>query len=250
MQELPGITQYLSVTLEEGESIRFAQSDMTAAFYLFGLEERWMRYLCFNLCVKVSEIGKVPSKEYFLSCKVLPMGWTSAVAVMQEISQAMLLSYGMPKELQVKRTRGLPLWLCKVLRDAGGTSKAWWHIYLDNFLAGERSQGENKTEEVDSLHSLAERAWAEIGVISSEKKRISGVEVVDELGARFNGSEQYLGASGERLIKILQTTALILSKVNVPKKWLQVVTGRWIHVMQFRRCAMSTLHLVWKMDRR
>eukprot|EP00434_Breviolum_minutum_P022771 symbB.v1.2.020089.t2/scaffold1672.1/size106478/1 len=226
VQELPGITQYLSVTLEEGESIRFAQSDMTAAFYLFGLEERWMRYLCFNLCVKGSEIGKVPSKEYFLSCKVLPMGWTSAVAVMQEISQAMLLSYGMPKELQVKRTRGLPLWLCRVLRDAGGTSKAWWHIYLDNFFAGERSQGENKTEEVDSLHSLAERAWAEIGVISSEKKRISGVEVVDELGARFNGSEQFLGASGERLVKILQTTALILSKVNVPKKWLQVVTGR------------------------
>lgn len=246
VQELPGITQYLSVTLEHGESIRFSQSDMTAAFYLFGLEERWMRYLCFNLNVKGSEIGKVPTKEYFLSCKVLPMGWTSAVAVMQEISQSMLLCYGLPKELQVKRTRGLPLWLCNVLRDAGDTSKAWWRIYLDNFFAGEKSQGGNSGKEVDNLHSLAEQAWAEIGVISSEKKRVSGVETVDELGARFNGSEQYLGASGERLIKILQTTALVLSKINVPKKWLQVISGRWIHVMQFRRCAMSTLHLVWK----
>lgn len=205
-----------------------------------------MRYLCFNVSVKGSEIGKVPTKEFFLSCKVLPMGWTSAVAVMQEISQSMLLCYGLPKELQVKRTRGLPLWLCNVLRDAGDTSKAWWHIYLDNFFAGEKSQGGNSGKEVDNLHSLAEQAWAEIGVISSEKKRVSGVETVDELGARFNGSEQYLGASGERLIKILQTTALVLSKINVPKKWLQVISGRWIHVMQFRRCAMSTLHLVWK----
>lgn len=49
--ELPMVTQYLSVTLEEGETLKMAQSDMTAAFYLFGLEESWTRFLCFNLGV-------------------------------------------------------------------------------------------------------------------------------------------------------------------------------------------------------
>ncbi len=246
VQELPGISQYLSITLEEGETIQFAQSDMTAAFYLFGLEERWMRYLCFNICVKGSEIGMVPTKEYYLSCRVLPMGWTSAVAVMQEISQAMLVEYGIPKGLQVKRTRRLPLWMCHVLEECQGKEVAWWHIYLDNFFAGERCRNHANAEKVKDLHDLAEKAWAEIGVISSVKKRISGVEKVDELGARFSGDEQYLGASGERLVKILQTTAIVLSKLQVPKKWLQVVAGRWIHIMQFRRCGMATLHLLWK----
>lgn len=246
VSELPGVTQYLSVTLEQDETLVFAQSDMTAAFYLFGLEESWMRYLCFNLCVKGADIGKVATKEYYLSCRVLPMGWTSAVAVMQEISQSMLVCFGLPKELQVKRTRGLPLWLCSALRESKEKDRSWWHIYLDNFFAGERCVSKEEGKAVGKLHAVAEKAWGEIGVISSEKKRVSGVETVDELGARFSGEKQFLGPSGERLVKILQTTAIVLSKVQVPKKWLQVVAGRWVHVLQFRRAGMSTLHLLWK----
>lgn len=99
--KLPMVTQYLSITLEEGEALRMAQSDMTAAFYLFGLEEAWMRFLCFNLAVmavKGSEIEKVPDKTYYLSCKVLQMGWSSAVSVMQEISQSLLYCFGLPKD--------------------------------------------------------------------------------------------------------------------------------------------------------
>jgi hypothetical protein len=33
--ELPAVTQYLSVMLEEGESLKMCQNDMTSAFYLF-----------------------------------------------------------------------------------------------------------------------------------------------------------------------------------------------------------------------
>lgn len=244
--ELPMVTQYLSVTLEEGETLKMAQSDMTAAFYLFGLEESWMRFLCFNLRVAGSEIGKDPARFYYLSCRVLPMGWSSAVAVMQEISQSLLHCFGLPKSLQMKRTKGLPLWLCETVCESLNKKRAWWHIYLDNFFAGQKClEGEEAIDSKD-LHNAAEAAWQASGVISSEKKRISGADKVDELGARFAGSEQYLGVSGERLVKVIQTTAIVLSKVQVPKKWLQVVAGRWIHVLQFRRSGMSTLHLLWK----
>lgn len=244
--ELPMVTQYLSITLEEGETLRMAQSDMTAAFYLFGLEESWMRFLCFNLCLDGSEIGKVPGVAYYLSCRVLPMGWSSAVSVMQEISQSLLHCFGLPREVQVKRTKGLPLWLCESLRNAGSSKRAWWRIYLDNFFAGEKCEKDKEAEGSNALHAAAERAWEKSGVISSEKKRLSAAVKVDELGARFSGDEQYLGVSGERLIKVIQTTAVVLSKVQVPKKWLQVVAGRWVHVLQFRRSGMSTLHILWK----
>ena len=35
VQQLPAVTQYLSVMLEEGESLKMCQNDMTSAFYLF-----------------------------------------------------------------------------------------------------------------------------------------------------------------------------------------------------------------------
>ena len=246
VMELPMVTQYLSITLEEDEKLLMSQSDMTAAFYLFGLGEAWMRYLCFNLVVDGSEIGMTGGKSFYLSCKVLPMGWSSAVSVMQEISQNLLFCFGLPREQQVRKTRGLPLWLCNTMRKSCKEKRSWWHIYLDNFFAGEKCKKGEKADESSALHAAAENAWARTGVISSEKKRISGRSKVDELGARFGGEDQFLGVSGERLVKIIQTTAVVLSKVQVPKKWLQVVTGRWIHVLQFRRSGMSTLHLVWK----
>ena len=61
VKELPGVTQYISVVLEPGQTLCFSQSDMTAAFYLFGLPPQWRRFLCFNLRVGGAQIEKDPT---------------------------------------------------------------------------------------------------------------------------------------------------------------------------------------------
>ena len=95
VSELPGITQYLSMVLSEGERVQFCQSDMTSAFYLFKLPSAWRRFLAFNFCVDGSLIHQSPAKKFYLSCSVLPMGWSSAVSVMQEVSQNLLSRHGL-----------------------------------------------------------------------------------------------------------------------------------------------------------
>ena len=115
--ELPGITQYMSLFLGDGEELIISQSDMTSAFYLFALPDEWAPFLTFNLCFKGKEIGiGTPSETYCLSCRVLPMGWSSAVGVMQELSINLLLKGGLPRGQQIVRNRPLPPWL------DGGTS--------------------------------------------------------------------------------------------------------------------------------
>ena len=49
VSELPGMSQYISLTLEDGETFSLYQSDMTSAFYLFRLPSVWRRFLCFNV---------------------------------------------------------------------------------------------------------------------------------------------------------------------------------------------------------
>jgi len=87
VQQLPAVTQYLSVMLEEGESLKMCQNDMTSAFYLFKLPPCWLRFLAFNLVVNGSETGRDATKKFCLACQVLPMGWSPAVSVMKEVSQ-------------------------------------------------------------------------------------------------------------------------------------------------------------------
>ena len=246
VQELPSITQYMSLVLEDGESLSLCQSDMTSAFYLFRLPEEWERYLAFNVVVQGSQIGLEPSKKYCLACRVLPMGWSSAVSVMQEVSQILLEKGGADLSLQVSRTRPLPSWLTVCLKESRESRRAWYHIYLDNYFSGERIGAGEAGGEAALLHHEAEEIWNKAGVLSSEKKRVRDASEVEELGAQVDSDAKLIGASAGRLLKLLQTTCLVLSKERIPRKWLQVVCGRWVHVLQFRRAGMSSLSAVWR----
>lgn len=246
VSELPSITQYLGICLDGEESLDLGQSDMTSAFYLFGLPPEWQRMLCFNLSFKGNEIGMDDSDMYFLSCRVLPMGWSSAVGVMQELGTNLLLRSRLEIEKQVVRTRALPEWLVNSLRNEATTTKGWWHIYLDNFFTGQRVGNGKVGYDARKLHAEAEKAWVTYGVLSSKKKKVEGAAQVEELGAAMSGTEQCIGPSAERLVKLIQTTLVILSRRFLNRKWVQVVAGRWVHVLQFRRSGMTCLHDVWK----
>ena len=246
VKELPGVCQYMSVVLDEGQRLSFSQSDMTSAFYLFGLPPQWRKYLCFNLRASGSAIGLAEKGTVYLSCAVLPMGWASAVAVMQEISQSLLYGGGLPARSQVTRLKSLPGWLSEVVKEGQQKKRVWWHVYLDNFFCGEKLGKAEEAEASQVLHAKAELAWSDAGVLSSTKKRVSDADCVDELGARFDSEAKLLGSSGGRLIGLVQTTLFVIGRYQVPPKWLQVVAGRWVHVLQFRRLGMSTMQMVWK----
>ena len=49
--DLPSITQYLSFVLHGDERLVFFQSDMTSAFYLFKIPQKWHRMMAFNVCI-------------------------------------------------------------------------------------------------------------------------------------------------------------------------------------------------------
>ena len=137
--------------------------------------------------------------------------------------------------------------MTSVMEEAGAQHKAWFHVYLDNFFAGEKVKKGSQALEVEKVHQDAEAACSSAGVLSSEKKRIRGAPAVEELGANLDGVSQLVGASAGRLLRLLQTTCLLLSRTWIPRKWLQVVMGRWVHVLQFRRPGMAGTSLVWRL---
>eukprot|EP00438_Fugacium_kawagutii_P029993 Skav217720 [mRNA] locus=scaffold2294:330165:342168:- [translate_table: standard] len=246
VQELPGVCQYMSITLSPNETILASQLDMTSAFYLFRMPASWRPYMCFSLALGGGEIGLDPSKRYHLCCGVLPMGWSSAVAIMQEVSDSLLRAKNMSPEQQVTRLRPLPNWMTSILTACDDGTRAWYHVYLDNFFSGMRAQEGVINDEDQVLQRKAEEAWLEAGVLSSSKKKVSGESTVEELGALIDGVGGILGGSPSRLLKLAQLTLLVVARKRVPAKWIQVVCGRWVHVLQFRRAGMVVLRWVWQ----
>ena len=170
---LPHITSWLSTFVENGEEIRIWQSDMSNAFYLFRIPEVWGPYLAFNVSRWLDLHGGLRSEQHVLACRVLPMGWSSSVGVMQEVSQNILLMGNPPRSSQLVRDKTIPLWMVGLLQSAATGDKAWWQVYLDNFAAGEIS-AESHWKEGDRLHALAEEAWRDSNVMSSAKNSRAG----------------------------------------------------------------------------
>ena len=73
-----------------------------------------------------------------------------------------------------------------------------------------------------------------------------GIAGAEELGARLDGSTGVIGPSGERMLKLIQSTLVVVSKPRLRVKWIQVIAMRWVHCMSFRRATISFLDVTWR----
>ena len=246
VNQLPHITRWGGVVLAEDEILHVCQSDMQSAFYLFALPREWSGHLAFNLKMRGKDLGMETEDAdtiFTLASAVLPMGWSSAVGVMQYIAEEVLYRKGMPSLNQIRRTNPLPPWMVETLDEADKTNAMWWHVYLDNYASGEKvKRGQPKAGE---WQHHVERCWEEAGIISSKEKAVRDETTAVELGAYIGGKGRWIGASAERLLKVIKTTLWLIRRPRLAKKLLQVVLGRWVFVLQFRRPAMAHFQICW-----
>eukprot|EP00435_Cladocopium_sp_Y103_P016983 s2158_g4.t1 len=242
-QLLPHGSAWIPLVVTPEEELRVSQGDMSAAFYLFSIPTVWRSFMSFNFEVDGEKIGRAAGQRYRPCCVVLPMGWSSSVGVMQMLSRELLLSQGIPGNLELHKGRPAPVWFSRVIEQASST-RAWWQVYLDNFMSAERCDFGYQAIDVD-LQSSAMRAWHGAGVLTADDKQVLGAEQATELGIRIDGKNGLLGASPERIFKTCLATLRILKTHAISPKETQVVLGRWIFVLQFRRPAMAVLARAW-----
>eukprot|EP00435_Cladocopium_sp_Y103_P056874 s86_g19.t1 len=243
---LPSITSWQSLVIEQGQTLEMFQSDMSSAFYLFKIPRVWHRHLAFNLTISEKEIGGCGQRMYALACAVLPMGWMSSVSVMQEISENILKQGQLNPYAQIARSNPLPRWFSEVLEVANDGDRSWWHVYLDNYCGGERIEVHSNAVAGSLCHDAAESAWKAAGVVSSEKKRVVAANYIQELGAEVDGDKGILGVSVDKLQRMAVATLWLLAQQLLTKKNTQIITGRWVFALQFRRPAMGFLQDVWQ----
>lgn len=201
--------------------------------------------MVFNVRFLGQQLGLQDNVWYRPGCAVIPMGCASAVSIMQEIAERLTFIGRLPAANQVRRLAPLPTWLTAVLEEARGAGKPWFHVYLDNFCAMEKGAAEALPGAGATMHQALEQAWASSGVLSSAKKRVVGASSVHELGAFIQGVQGTMGPSGERVLKLVQSTLFVIGQRRLRHKWVQVLAGRWVHCMSFRRPTMVVLDQTW-----
>lgn len=163
---------------------------------------------------------------------------------MQMISREVLLRKGLPPHMELRKQGSLPPWFAQVCH-AAGEQRAWWQVYLDNFMAGERcaigSAGLNV-----SLQDQAMEAWKEANILTADDKQVKNSRSVVELGVRIDGVGKLLGVSATRLLKTCVASAHFLQQKVWSRRLTQIILGRWVFALQFRRAAMGVLSMSWE----
>ena len=102
---------------------------------------------------------------------------------MQQVSRQILLSGGLPPTLELKKGTRLPPWFTKAVMDST-EQHGWWQVYLDNFMAGERTAAGCDALN-QALQSMAMKAWGGAGVLTADDKQVLSSSEVPELEIRL-----------------------------------------------------------------
>lgn len=243
IEELPMATTWAQLCLMEDETLHVSQADMSSAFYLFALPECWKRYLAFNAKFPGERLGRTAGRIYVPTCKVLPMGWSSSVGLMQMASRELVRRCAASGAAELRRQLRAPGWFVDAM--LRGQGKQFWQVYLDNFMAAEVGKESAGGRGSEALHEAAVGSWTKHGVLCAEDKHVLGANSAIELGVNLDGTAGLIGAGPVRVHQLLAVTLVLLTQKNPKLKWVQIVLGRWIFALQFRRPAMAVLSQAW-----
>ena len=121
-------------------------------------------------------------------------------------------------------------------------------VYLDNFLETELAHINDLafSERPSEWLSAWEQACSEWGAISAQDKRVERAVVHTSLGTRVDGKEGIGSTPPEFDAKLISATWAALGEQEIDSKLLQVLAGRWVRKIQFKRDNMCCMQDIWR----
>ena len=247
VRTLSGSPTFQHIVIPEGQVLRMSAEDLVSAFYLFGLPDEWTHLMSFQKPVSWKALGVEREGRTRVGACVLPMGWASAVGVLQHAHRRLALASplaggaGLPKEMEIRKDAVFP----KIDVEEG----AAWSLYIDDTTLLEMMEASVAKEVKGKPSAEQERlraAYTHWGIPYSKEKALERSEVAEKLGAVLDGDRGQLRAASRRAMESLSLSSWILQRERPSKKALQVWAGKEVHTLQFRRPLFSALDEVWK----
>ena len=237
---LCGAASFQRVVIESGQELLVSGEDLTAGFCLFRLPEEWSNYMVLEKPVARSELGLAGDGETLLGLSVLPMGWHSAVGLMQACHRAIALrsaslgGAGLKPLAEISKAAIFPD--CEVA--------AGWSIYLDDTTVLEKVQmvvAEQLAGSPAEEQKQLRQAYAWWGIPTDAAKSLERVRQTERLGALIDDEAGVLRTKTKRSLDLFGYGSWIRGCPQVPRKALQVYAGKAVHILQFRRCLFSIM---------
>ena len=265
IEQMPVGGEWLHIALETYEIVLWSSDDIQGCFHVLSQPPAWRRWMILSKPIRlampaggagvltsndqVSRGGNATqpvvsdsSRLVWLALAVIPMGWLSAVGVIQHLHRNIISSgrrhqCGLDPDAEL--VRGKPF-----LVTLDCSTRWWWKVYVDNFDIGEIF-GWGVAAEVFHTESLSQAVYREalnsLGVQRAAVKGAFCEAVGITIGSVIDGISV---RAAPTLRKILDHW--LLAQPRVCRLWLQAATARLVFDFQLRRPCFAALGHVWK----
>ena len=247
VRTLAGAPALQHLVLPEGTVEKISAEDLVSAFYLFALPEGWSKMMCFERAIPWKALGQDREGTTYIGAAVLPMGWNSAVGVLQHAHRNLALrpvergGAGLFGNMEIRKDAVFP--------KLGEDGDAGWSLYLDDTSilevlhakVAEELSGK-PSEEQERLRA----AYSHWGIPYSPEKALVRASHAEKLGAVLDGERGLLRAASRTAVESLAMGAWLMGSEYPSRKSLQVYAGKEVHTLQFRRPLFSCFDFIWK----
>ena len=243
---LSSAAQWANCLIRPGQVLLWSGDDQRGAYYAWRLPEAWRGLMTFAWPIPGHEIGLPHKPEVYLASAVIPMGWLSAVSLLQHLHRRLGLESppvgaGLPRKDEMRRDRPT---LVSATTENGG----WLSYYLDDFDCPElvpETCWRSLKGVLSPVHAQQRAAYTRAGVkISEEKAHVRELHV-ERMGAQIDGLSGFLSVPFEKLLETGWFFIWSLRLQAVRPKVMMMILGRLVRCFEFRRPLMSWLNHSW-----
>lgn len=238
-QSMGSILPIFQLHLQPGEELRVAGEDLRDFYYYFVVsQERSCRNsLAITLTKQEASQFKAFHKlsdksfdRFVPSLRTMAMGDKNAV------------EYGQQSHAQLCLATGLRLTDFLTLR--GSMPRQSWAagVLIDDFIVVEKVPKGSAGPFVSSeIADAMVESYQAVGLLAHDAKRMREEQKAKFWGALVNGQSGLVRAQLERVVPIAFITSQICRLGMATRKLLEVISGAWVAILQFRRRCMCLL---------
>lgn len=229
---LPYVGQVLLLNVLREHEVLIDSEDMESAFNLFLMPEGFRGLFCYEKQVPGTCLGLDSPDPTWVSLRTVPMGWLSAVGIVQAaIRHLAFVEAGLPLEAEVRKGKAMP-------------EKEKFLLYLDSVdqlrVVSKKMAALSRGEPSED-HKKFEATCVKHGLLRNMSKRLAGA-----LHGSLQGGE-LLSEDGIFTLQVAKARmyiAMAMALVALPKWTNQQVSGvlgRLVFACAFRRPLLAVL---------
>ena len=239
---LPYVGQLTALMLEKDELAFVESEDFTSAFNLFYVPDEWAPYFAYSKKVSGAAFGLDPKTMVRPALRVIPMGWHSAVTLVQMAVRSIVFDrVGVSQASSVEKEKPLP------------RGPVMTVVYLDNFDEIHRIKAIDEqlnSDEPSPTHVKFNEVCDELGLPRNGAKQLIHAFSGAIQGGELDGRNGVLRLAPEKLRNFIAISLGLVCQRQVQEFQIRHWVGKAAFAATFRRPLFSILEKVFELIQR